>query len=77
MCYPNQTDAPWRDAPFVAFGKGSVDGLLDITSHVWSGDQAIPLTDELRQRILDANDALAQDGQRVLGVVFRPLSVLS
>ena len=34
---PNQTEAPWRDVPFVAFGKGSVDGLLDITSHslVW------------------------------------------
>ena len=73
---PNQTEAPWRDAPYVAFGKGSVDGLLDISSQVWSGDQAIPLTDELRQRILDANDALAQDGQRVLGVVFRPLPAL-
>ena len=73
---PNQTEAPWRDMPFVAFGKGAVDGLLDITSHVWSGDQTIPLTDELRQRILAANDALAQDGQRVLGVVFRPMSAL-
>ncbi len=59
---PEQTEAPWRDLPFVAFGKGSVDGLLDITSTVWSGDQTIPLTDELRQRILAANDALAQDG---------------
>ena len=76
MVLPNQTDAPWRDAPFVAFGKGSVDGLLDIASHVWSGDEAIQLTSELRQRILTANDSLAQDGQRVLGVVFRPLSAL-
>jgi len=73
---PNQTEAPWRDAPYVAFGKGSVDGLLDIASHVWSGDQTIPLTDELHQRILAANDSLAQDGQRVLGVVFRSLSTL-
>jgi len=71
---PEQTEAPWRDAPYVAFGKGAVDGLLEITSHVWSGDRAIPVTDELRQRILAANDALAQEGQRVLGVVFRPLS---
>jgi Ca2+-transporting ATPase len=73
---PNQTDAPWREAPFVAFGKGAVDSLLDITTHVWSDDRAIPLTAELRQRILAANDFLAQDGQRVLGVVFRPLSIL-
>ncbi len=73
---PEQTEAPWQDLPFVAFGKGAVDGLLDITSTVWSGDRPIPLTDELRQRILAANDTLAQDGQRVLGVVFQPLSTL-
>ena len=74
--FPNQTDAPWRDAPYVTFGKGAVDSLLDITTHVWSGDRAIPLTDELRQRMLAANDSLAQDGQRVLGIVFRLLSML-
>ncbi|MEE9616821.1 MAG: cation-translocating P-type ATPase [Anaerolineae bacterium] len=71
---PDQTDAPWRDAPFVAFCKGAVDGMLEITAQAWAGDQAVPLTDDLRQRILAANDRLAQDGQRVLGVAFRPLS---
>lgn len=70
----DQTDAPWRNAPFVAFCKGAVDGLLEITGQVWAGDQVVPLTDELRQRIQAANDRLAQDGQRVLGVAFRPLS---
>ena len=73
---PNQTDAPWRDAPYVAFGKGAVDSLLGITNQVWADDRAIPLTDELRQRILAAHDSLAQDGRRVLGIVFRPLSML-
>jgi Ca2+-transporting ATPase len=72
---PDQTDAPWRDAPFVAFCKGAVDGLLEITDWVWAGDRAVPLTHELRQRIMTANDRLAEDGQRVLGVAFRPLSV--
>jgi len=71
---PEQTDAPWRDAPFVAFCKGAVDGMLEITSQVWTGDRAAPVTDDLRQRILAANDRLAQDGQRVLGVAFRPSS---
>ncbi len=70
---PNQTDAPWWDAPYVAFGKGSVDGLLEIATQVWAGDMPVPLTDELRHRILAANDTLAEDGRRVLGVVFRPL----
>jgi P-type Ca2+ transporter type 2C len=71
---PEQTDAPWRDGPFVAFSKGAVDGLLEITGQVWAGDQALPLTDDLGQRILAANDQLAGKGQRVLGVAFRPLS---
>jgi len=73
---PEDSEVPWLDAPYVTFGKGAVDGLLDITSHVWAGDQAVPLTDELHQRILAANGSMAQDGQRVLGVVFRPLSAM-
>ncbi|MBN1668318.1 MAG: cation-translocating P-type ATPase [Anaerolineales bacterium] len=70
------SDAPWRTAPYVAFCKGAVDEMLDITTQVWSGDQAIPVTEELRQRILSANNELAQNGQRVLGVAFRPLAEL-
>jgi Ca2+-transporting ATPase len=70
----DQTDAPWRDGPYVAFFKGAVDSLLVITSRVWSGDEAIPLTAELHERIMAANDQLAQNGQRVLGVAFRPLA---
>jgi Ca2+-transporting ATPase len=69
----DQTDAPWCCEPFVAFCKGSVDGLLEISTEVWSGDRAMPMTDGLRQRVAAANDRLAQDGQRVLGVAFRPL----
>lgn len=72
----DQTDAPWRDTPYVIFCKGAVDVMLDITAQVWSGDQAIPLDDNLRQRILNANQSLAGDGQRVLGVAFRPLEKL-
>ncbi len=72
----DQTDAPWRDAPYVMFCKGAIDVMLDITTQVWSGDQAISMNDELRQRILSANQDLAGDGQRVLGVAFRPLEKL-
>ncbi len=67
------SDAPWRNSPYVAFCKGAVDEMLAITSHVWSGDEAVPLNDEFRERIITANNELADDGQRVLGVSFRPL----
>ena len=73
---PEQTDAPWRNAPFVAFCKGAVDGLLDISDQVWAGGGPTPMTDDLHQRILSANNRLAQEGQRVLGVAFRSLDAV-
>lgn len=73
---PEQSDSPWRDAPYVAFCKGSVDGLLEICQTVWSGEQLVPLDEAMRQRITKANETIAQQGQRVLGVAFRPVTKL-
>jgi P-type Ca2+ transporter type 2C len=70
---PEQTDAPWASGSYVAFAKGAVDSLLEISTSVWTGDEELPLNDELRARIVAANDRLASQGQRVLGVAFRPL----
>ncbi len=68
------SDVPWRYAPYVAFCKGAVDEMLSITESVWAGDEDVHLTDELQKRILAANNDLAQNGQRVLGVAFRPIN---
>jgi len=53
------------------FTKGAVDSLLTVCSHVWSGDRAVALDDDWRRRITSANEGLARDGLRVLGVGFR------
>ncbi|MEZ4659489.1 MAG: cation-translocating P-type ATPase [Caldilineaceae bacterium] len=66
-------DAPWQDAPYVACTKGAVDVMLELSNYVWLGDEKTPLNDDLRQRITDANSALAQEGQRVLGFAFSPV----
>jgi Ca2+-transporting ATPase len=58
----------------VSFTKGSVDGMLALSAHIWAGGQAAPLTPEWRQRIQTANDRLAAKGMRVLGVALRPLA---
>jgi Ca2+-transporting ATPase len=73
---PTKTNAPWRDAPYVAFVKGAVDSLLDITSRVWVGDEAVALDEELVERINSANAEMAANGQRVLGVAFRTLGTV-
>jgi len=63
-----------RVAPYVAFTKGAVDSLLEISSHVWSGDGRVEtLGEEWRERISAANERLAGDGIRVLGVGVRRL----
>jgi len=56
---------------YVAFTKGAVERLLQVTATVWDGARPQPLTDQWRARIKQAHDGLAQDGMRVLGLGFR------
>src|SRR5215207_2555796 len=61
-------------ASYIAFTKGAVDSLLEISSEVWSGHgQVEPLNEGWRERISTANERLAGDGIRVLGVGLRRL----
>ncbi len=55
----------------VVFTKGAVDSLLTVSSHVWDAGRPTPLDQGWRERITTANDSLARDGMRVLGVAFR------
>ncbi|NET07449.1 MAG: cation-translocating P-type ATPase [Symploca sp. SIO2B6] len=57
--------------PYLAFTKGAIDGLLNISSHVWINDHGEPLDESWRERIRAEHDQLAQDGLRVLGFAFR------
>ncbi len=57
-----------------AFTKGAPDVLLAHCSHELVGDGTRGLTNERRGEILRANDALAGEAMRTLGVAFRSLS---
>jgi len=60
-----------RDGGFVAYVKGSPQELLARCTHAdWCGE-VIELTDDLRDEITEANDAMAGDALRVLGVAQR------
>ena len=56
---------------YIAFTKGSVDGLLGLSSQVWADDKTVPMDAGWKSRIEAANDQLAKKGMRVLGVAFR------
>ena len=62
--------------PYIAFTKGSVDGLLQISNQVWKSDKTEPLNEDWHKQIVESNDKLAAMGTRVLGVAFRPLEQL-
>lgn len=52
----------------IALTKGSVDGILDVSRWVWADGKIIPIDIAWRERIQAANNRLAQNGMRVLGM---------
>ena len=60
-------------SPWVLFVKGGADSLLSVTNRVWVDGEIQPLDDHWRARVEAANDRLARQGLRVLGVAFRVL----
>ncbi len=67
---------PAARSTHAAFTKGAVDQMIGITRHVWAGSRCERLDEAWTRRILTANDRLARDGIRVLGVGFRLLEGL-
>jgi len=61
------------DRKYIAITKGAVDSLLQICDRVWTGERAEELDEAWEERIIQANEMLAQNGMRVLGVAFRLL----
>ncbi|MFN7938982.1 MAG: cation-translocating P-type ATPase [Bryobacteraceae bacterium] len=61
-------------AAHVAFTKGAVDSLLEISSSVWVDGSAAPLDERWRRRLAESNEGLAAKGMRVLGVAFRSIA---
>ncbi|MFV1949411.1 MAG: cation-translocating P-type ATPase [Anaerolineales bacterium] len=61
-----------QKAWYVVAQKGAPDVVLERCTHYQSrDDNAIPLDDEQRRRILDANDRMTDQALRVLGVAYR------
>ncbi len=58
---------------YLAFTKGSADGLLQISAHVWVNGNVEIMDENWRRRIESAGEKLAARGMRVLGLAFRAL----
>ncbi|MFT3891781.1 MAG: cation-translocating P-type ATPase [Anaerolineales bacterium] len=61
----------WLNWDVVAV-KGAPDVVLELCSYYQTiNDESKPLTDEIRKRILDANDDMTRGALRVLGLAYR------
>jgi Ca2+-transporting ATPase len=58
---------------YLAFTKGSADGLLEVSTHVWVNGKVEVLDEQWRGKIASSGEKLASRGMRVLGMAFRPL----
>lgn len=64
---------PQSAAPYLMFTKGSPELVLEQCTHLQVGDRAQPLTPDQREEILQANNAMAQRGLRVLGMAWKEM----
>ncbi|WP_114783972.1 cation-translocating P-type ATPase [Botryobacter ruber] len=66
-----------QDISLLLCTKGAPDSLLTVVDSVWVNGTQVPLDAEWRERILEANKRLAENGTRVLGLAFRKLNSAS
>lgn len=56
----------------MVFTKGAVERILDLCSHIGTGADQQPVTEALKDGVLDQMNSLASQGQRVLAIAYRP-----
>ena len=62
------------DSAYVAFVKGSPDGILDLCARIETDEGPVLLAEEDRREILEANQAMGERGLRLLAVAYRLLA---
>jgi len=69
---PYQDSRPdfFEPGHYLVLTKGAVDSLLEVSNRVWASGNTELLDETWRKRILNANNALAKNGMRVLGLGF-------
>lgn len=68
---PQTNDAGLDPGSSIVFTKGAVERILDLCSYIGFGEEAEPMTAEMKDRILNQMTEFASLGQRVLAVAYR------
>ena len=59
------------DGTFEQYTKGAPDVVIDLCTHIYDGDQIVPLTSERKAELLAANKDMANEALRVLALASR------
>lgn len=70
----HQLKRPLDGASRVAFVKGAPNEVVRLSDNYRTNGKVMPMSDEMRKSIMDANDGYAANGLRVLALAYRPLS---
>ena len=68
---PKKLQSLLQGKSYISITKGSVDGLLEISTGVWDQNGPEPIDEKKRQRITEQNENLTKQGIRVLGLGVR------
>lgn len=60
-----------QEGQYIQYTKGAPDVVLSRCTKIWEGGEAIPLTQEKREEILQQNKAMADKALRVLAAAYR------
>ncbi|OCN04490.1 haloacid dehalogenase [Erysipelotrichaceae bacterium MTC7] len=58
----------------IAFVKGAPKEVMELSTHIMVDGQKVEMSDDYRQKIMDANDTYARNGLRVLALSYRPIT---
>lgn len=61
------------DGQLAMLVKGAPDELLNRCTQINLGGKVLPLTDELRKKVLDVNEGFAKSALRVIGAAYKPV----
>ncbi|EHQ87795.1 calcium-translocating P-type ATPase, PMCA-type [Desulfosporosinus youngiae] len=65
-----------HDNRFIAMTKGALDSLLKISTTAYLKGETVPLTEELKNKIMEASNSMSDGALRVLGAAYKPLDAI-
>ncbi|KAM7207158.1 hypothetical protein V8F20_002424 [Naviculisporaceae sp. PSN 640] len=68
---PEGNDAQVDASNSIVFTKGAVERILDLCSHIGTGEDRQPMTEEIKTQVLDQMTNFASQGQRVLALAYK------